>query len=232
MKILMKILRNALVLLALTSVSVALATRVSADTHNKKTVMTFSQPVEIPGQVLPAGTYVFKLESSLSNRHIVQVWDADGMKIIATVLAINDYRLQPTGQTVVKFRETPADAPEALKAWFFPGDNFGQEFVYPKTRAVELAVAEKEPVPSAENTEDATPIVAETPEREEVPVEKAIETEPQVAQEEAPAATEAPTPTPAKELPHTGSSIPLIALLGGFSLGAGLLLKRLASSKA
>jgi hypothetical protein len=159
------------------------------------------------------------------------VWNADGTKIIATVLAINDYRLQPTGHTVVRFTETPADAPEALKAWFYPGDNFGQEFVYPKTRAVELAVAEKEPVPSAENTEEATPIVAETPEREEVPVEKAIETEPPVAQEEAPAPTEAPAPA-TTELPHTASSIPLIALLGALSLGVAISLKRLASSKA
>src|SRR5580658_9759210 len=81
----MKIIKTTLVLVALALVSATLATRVSADTHNKKTVMTFSQPVEIPGQILPAGTYVFKLESSLSNRHIVQVWNADGTKIIATV---------------------------------------------------------------------------------------------------------------------------------------------------
>src|ERR1700684_4357744 len=126
----MKILKTTLAIVALAFVSAGLATRASADTHNKKTVMTFNQPIEIPGQVLPAGTYTFELASSLSTRHIVQVWNADGTKIIATVLAINDYRLRPTGHTVVKFSETPGDAPEALKAWFFPGDNFGQEFVY------------------------------------------------------------------------------------------------------
>jgi heme/copper-type cytochrome/quinol oxidase subunit 1 len=131
----MKIFKTIIAVVALVLMSGAVATRVSADTHNKKTVMTFNQPIEIPGQVLPAGTYTFKLASSLSNRHIVQVWNADGTKIIATVLAINDYRLRPTGHTVVKFSETAGDAPEALKAWFFPGDNFGQEFVYPKTRA-------------------------------------------------------------------------------------------------
>ncbi len=229
----MKIFKTIIAVVALVLMSGAVATRVSADTHNKKTVMTFNQPIEIPGQVLPAGTYTFKLASSLSNRHIVQVWNADGTKIIATVLAINDYRLRPTGHTVVKFSETAGDAPEALKAWFFPGDNFGQEFVYPKTRAVELAIAEKAPVPSGDSTAadiDNTPIVAETPAREEVPVATVIETEPPVAQEEAPAPTEAPAP--AKELPHTASSLPLIGLLGLLSLGVAISLKRFAGSKA
>src|SRR5580658_412579 len=144
-----------------------------ADQENKKTVMTFSQPVEIPGQILPAGTYTFKLLNSPSDRHIVQVFNADGTQLIATILTINDYRLKPTGRTVVKFSEQPGDAPDALKAWFYPGDNFGQEFVYPKQRAIELAVALKEPVPAltADTTDLSTvAIVAVTPEQTEVPV--------------------------------------------------------------
>src|SRR5271169_4979904 len=190
------IIRTTLAVLVFALLGASLATHVSADTENKRTVMTFSQPVEIPGQVLPAGTYMFKLADSQSNRHIVQVFNADGSKIITTVLAVNDYRLRLTGSTVVKFAETPGDAPEALKAWFYPGDNFGQEFVYPKTRAVELAVAEKEPVPSADTATDlnTTPIVAETPEREEVPVATVIETAPPVAEERPPAPVEAPVP--------------------------------------
>lgn len=31
---------------------------------------------------------------------------------------------------------------------FYPGDNFGQEFVYPKQQAIELAAATNEPVPA------------------------------------------------------------------------------------
>src|ERR1700726_4278877 len=137
-----------------------------ADQENKKTVMTFSQPVEIPGQILPAGTYTFKLLDSQSDRHIVQIWDADGSHLITTVLAINNVRLKPTGDTVVKFAERSGDNPEALKGWFYPGDNFGQEFVYPKQRAIELALLAKEPVPAlaSDNTDlKVAPIVAETP---------------------------------------------------------------------
>ncbi len=110
--------------------------------------MNFSQPLEIPGQVLPAGTYTFALVDSLSDRNIVRIFNADGSQVIATILAINNYRLTPTDKTVIKFEERSGDNPEALKAWFYPGDNFGQEFVYPKRRAIQLAVASKEPIPA------------------------------------------------------------------------------------
>jgi hypothetical protein len=183
--------------------------------------------VEIPGQILPAGTYTFKLLNSPSDRHIVQIFNADGTQLIATVLTINDYRLQPTGRTVVKFTEQAGDTPDALKAWFYPGDNFGQEFVYPKTRAIELAVALKEPVPAVpvDSTDLSTvAIVAVTPEQTEIPVTEAVQTSAPVADEPA------PTPAPAvasEELPKTASALPLIALLGMASLGAAIAVKRL-----
>jgi hypothetical protein len=222
----MKIMKTVLVLSVLLLLGATLIPGARADQYNKKTVMTFDQPVEIPGQVLPAGTYTFKLADSPSDRHIVQVWNADGTHIIATVLAINNYRLQPTGKTVVKFAERPGDDPEALKAWFYPGDNFGQEFVYPKPRAIALAVEEKEPVPAlAMDTSDLTtaPIVAETPEQQEVPVATVIETAP-------PAEAAASAPMAAAEtLPKTASTLPLIALLGLASLGVAFMLKRLGS---
>ena len=239
----MKFMRTIFAVLALTLLGATLATGARADESNKKTVMTFSQPIEIPGQILPAGTYTFVLLDSPADRHIVQIFDADGTHIIATVLAINNYRLKPTGDTVVKFAERAGDNPEALKAWFYPGDNFGQEFVYSKKRAVELAVIVKEPVPAlAADDSDikSTPIVAETPEQKEVPVAEVIMVTPApaevvttkpVVQETAPAPVAA-TPAPVvetKELPQTASRLPLIALLGFASLGAALLLKRFSS---
>ncbi len=224
----MKVVKTILVVLALSLLGATLAPGARADEWNKKTVMTFSQPIEIPGQILPAGTYTFRLLDSPSDRHIVQIFSADGMHIIATVLAINNYRLRPTGDTVVKFAERSGDNPEALKAWFYPGDNFGQEFVYPKQRAVQLAVATHEPVPAlAAETEDlkTAPIVAVTPQQEELPVSQVIETAPPVTAQDT-------TPAPAVEatqLPKTGSSVPLYALLGGISLGIAFLLKRFVS---
>jgi hypothetical protein len=223
----MKIIKSVLLVLSLSVLGALFTPRAGADEWNKKMVMTFSQPVEIPGQILPAGTYTIKLVDLASERHVVQFLDADGIKVIATVLAINDWRLRPTGQTVVKFAERTGDNPEALKAWFYPGDNFGQEFVYPKQRAIELAVATKQPVPAL--AEDVTPadlktapIVAVTPEEKEVPVEEVIATAPPAAEQAAPLVAENTS------LPKTASSLPLIALLGIASLGFAFVLKRFA----
>jgi hypothetical protein len=80
----------------------ACATSAKADDWNKKSVVTFGGPVEIPGVhqkgwgVLPAGTYVFKLLNSENDRHIVQIFSQDEKMCIATILAIPDDRMQAT----------------------------------------------------------------------------------------------------------------------------------------
>src|ERR1700726_1399907 len=132
--------------------SVTFAPTAQADDWNRKTVITFSAPVEIPGVhffgwgVLPAGTYVFKILDSQSDRHIVQIFNQDETTVYATILAIPNYRLKATDKTVMTFRERPAGQPGALRAWFYPGRNWGEEFVYPKAKAIELAKATKLPV--------------------------------------------------------------------------------------
>jgi hypothetical protein len=144
----MKPFKALLGLFAVTLLGATVLPSALADSWNKKTVVTFSQTVEVPGKILPAGTYTFQLLDSLSDRHIVQIFNADGSQIIATILAINNYRLQPTGETVMKFGERPGDSPEALRAWFYPGDNFGQEFAYPKTEAMQIASTTHQQVPT------------------------------------------------------------------------------------
>src|SRR5438105_13872850 len=132
--------------------SALFAPSAKADEWNRKTTITLSGPVEIPGVhlagwgVLPAGTYVFKILDSLSDRHIVQIFNQDETTVYATILAIPNYRLQATDKTVMTFRERPAGQPEALRAWFYPGRNWGEEFVYPKAKAIELAKATNIPV--------------------------------------------------------------------------------------
>lgn len=195
-----------------------------ADQWNKKTKMTFNVPVELPGKVLPAGTYVFKLADSMSDRHVVQVFNEDETQIYATILAIPNYRLEPKGETTVHFSERAPGAAQAIRAWFYPGDNFGQEFVYPKVRATELAVETHEKVLAAEVTPtetpkelEQTPVVAVTPERHEVEMTEEVLTKP--VESIAPAPAPAPEPAaPAEELPETASPIPLLGLIGFGSL--------------
>jgi hypothetical protein len=118
----------------------------SADTWDQKTVMTFSGSVELPGKVLPAGSYIFKLADAPGVRNVVQVWNSEQTQLIGTFLTITSERLHAAGKPILKFAERPAGQPEALKAWFFPGSSIGDEFVYPHDEAAALAKANKQPV--------------------------------------------------------------------------------------
>jgi len=119
-----------------------------ADQWNKKTYLTVSEPIQVPGKVLQPGRYVMKLLESPSNRHIVQIFNEREDQLQTTVLAIPNYRLQPTGKTEFQWWETPANQPKAMRALFYPGDNFGQEFAYPKTEAVAIAASTNTSVPT------------------------------------------------------------------------------------
>jgi len=204
-----------------------------ADESNKATIVTFSAPFEIPGvgaQVLPAGTYVFKLLDSLSDRHIVQVLNERQDHVYSTILAIPNYRLQTTNKTVMTFRERAAGHPQAIRAWFYPGNRIGQEFVYPKARAIELAKLTDQPV-LAMPTELAAKLVEPIKSADEPPAIALIEA-PIVAVKpsgEVVAMSEVVEPVPVQiaavqstELPKTASPLPLLGLIGFISIAAGL----------
>jgi hypothetical protein len=110
-----------------------------ADESDQSTTITFSQPIQIPGQVLPAGTYLFKLADSNSNQNIVQVFNADGTVLDATLQTIATERQEPTGHTMVALAKQGAGQPHALLKWFYPGRETGNEFVYPAQKEKELA---------------------------------------------------------------------------------------------
>ena len=214
-----------------------IAPAVKADDWNQKTVFTFSGPVAIPGQILPAGTYVFKLLNSSSNRHIVQVFNQDENHVYGTFLAIPDYHLHPPSQPLVKFHERAADEPQAIKAWVYPGKSYGHEFVYPKTKAVELAHLNNTPVP-AMPTEMAADtlkldIKIDAPEISAMIMAPVVVEEPNGREESVEAAfAETPmTDDSADELPSTASPLPLIAVLGMVSLAAAMAVRIAAPAK-
>jgi hypothetical protein len=110
-----------------------------ADEANHATTMTFSQPIQIPGKVLPAGTYLFKLDNPDSERNTVQIFNADRTVLYATLQTIPTERQEPTGDTVVALAEQEGGQPDVLLKWFYPGDEIGNEVVYPKQKENELA---------------------------------------------------------------------------------------------
>jgi hypothetical protein len=219
------------------------------DDFNKETVVTFNTPVEIPGQVLPAGTYVFKLLDSESNKNIVQIFNKHETHLFATILAVPDYRLEPTGNSVLHFEERAAGAPPAVRAWFYPGDNYGQHFVYPHLRATELAkqtnqnvlsmpneLAANTKAPAKAASEPSVAAMKKADVKAVSPLGGQMELSQAVASRPIPAP--APTPAPAAEptqlasaqrepanLPQTGSDLPVLAMLGVIGLGGACLVE-------
>lgn len=122
--------------------------RARADEWNQKTIFTFKQPVEIPGKVLTPGTYVFKLLDTQADRNVIEVTNKREDHLYGIFLAVPNYRLRTRGKSILTFEERAAGAPQAIKAWFYPGDNYGHEFVYGRKRAMALAKASNQPVPS------------------------------------------------------------------------------------
>jgi len=133
-------------------VTLMAAPGVRADQYDKKTILTFSGPVQIPGATLPAGSYVFKLADLSGNRHVVQVFDKAEKKIYATLLAIPNDRMEPSDEPVVMFSERPAGSPQAVKVWYYPGERIGNEFVYPKSMAMKIAKANRQSVLAMDDT--------------------------------------------------------------------------------
>ena len=106
------------------------ATLAKADEWDKETVVTFSGAVQVPGKDLPAGTYVFKLADSDSDREIVEIRTKDKLQLITRFFAVPTTRLISANTTIVTFEEEPAGASEAVKSWFYPGNAEGLEFIY------------------------------------------------------------------------------------------------------
>jgi len=225
-----------------------LAPEARADAWNKKTIITIDAPMQVPKTVLQPGKYVFKLADSQSDRHIVQIFTEDEKKLITTILAIPNYRLKVRGKSEFGFWETPAGQPRALRAWFYPGDNFGHEFAYPPTTSTEITTYAKQTPPVTYSTTDEDLATAKVEQSKVDTDTYAVETttegktkestEVVVAQNQpapAPApVAEAPAPqplvreqadrpepaqAPAPSLPQTASDYPLIALIGFLSLG-------------
>jgi len=182
----------------------------SADT-SWRSPLTLGEPTEIPGMVLEPGKYTVKVVNTKETRMVVQFLNADETKVFATVMGIPNYRVESKGHGEFSYFQRAEGLPQALKTWFYPANNFGVEFVYPKAEAVKLAQARHEEVYAAETAKPETKeeVVTITPELKEIPVKEAPPQETKVAE----------------TLPKTGSNLPLLALAGLAAIGAGAALR-------
>jgi hypothetical protein len=223
-----------------------------ADEWNKKTILTFSGPVQIPGATLPAGTYVFKLADIPGNRHVVQVFDKDEKKIYTTMLAVPNQRAEPSDKPIVLFSERATGSPQAVKVWYYPGETIGNEFVYPKSQAMKIAKESHTRVLAMNNDNKTANTIGEVPsEMKSATVgyfdengnwqsddNNRIAVADTTARAET---TTAPPPMMArtqsagttgsrperKHLPRTSSSLALFELISGLSLAGGFAVRQL-----
>ena len=115
-----------------------------ADETNECTKITFSAPIQIPGQVLPAGTYIFQQAEPNDNLNLVQVFNADRSVLYATLQTVSTERSEATGDTAITLAEPQSGKPDVLLKWFYPGRLTGHEFVYPKQQEQAIAQAKQE----------------------------------------------------------------------------------------
>jgi hypothetical protein len=238
------------------ALTIVVAPGARADEWNKKTILTFSGPVQIPGATLPAGSYVFKLADIAGNRHVVQVFSKDEKKIYTTMLAIPNQRAEPSDKPIILFSERASGSPQAVKVWYYPGETIGNEFVYPKSQAMRIAkdthtrVLAMNDDSKAANTAGEIPVEMKTAAvgyfdengNWQSDADKPVVT----STAPAPAATTArvePAPAPTmsntqtagtagtrparKHLPRTSSSLALFELISGLSIAGGIAIRQL-----
>jgi hypothetical protein len=227
-----------------------------ASEMDKKTFLTFHRSIEIPGMILPPGDYVMK-RADRSLPDVITFTNRRENHVFATVFAMPTYRDVPTGDVVIITEERPANQPEALKKWFYPGDIVGAEFKYPKHRPVLMAMntssaftERSSSFSSMTSSEPSRPVAEPLVEREAEPLPAAeptpvadrhedLQEEPVLlaqntpqqdpATAQAPAATSPNTDTDNNQLPQTAGNFAAWGLLGMLSVIGGLLLRKFAS---
>jgi hypothetical protein len=132
--------------LVASALAVLSAVPAQAQTIDERTYFTFSAPVEVPGKTLPAGKYLFRLADPDTGRRVVQVLSADGKQVYGMFFSVSADRPVAAPAPEVRFMETPADQPVAIRTWWSPGNRIGREFIYPKDQARRLAGGAAEPV--------------------------------------------------------------------------------------
>jgi LPXTG-motif cell wall-anchored protein len=222
----------------------------SAQPANKRTLFTFTGPVDMPGVALPAGQYEFRLADPDTNRSVVQVRSRDGKKSYGLFLTHSAERTNPARDGEVRFMEAGAGVPPALRTWWYPGETVGYEFVYPKQQARRLAQRTRQYVLTTKNDTTAVAerdtsednLVRISPNGSESPVNEGQQAEGspagraqtgQRADDDAAAAqaprsaTPAPVGTVARartQLPQTASDTPLVAMIGMLLLMAAAIM--------
>lgn len=214
------------------------ATPALAQPLDSRTEFTFNNPVEMPGVTLPPGTYIFRFVDATSGKKVMQVQAKDASsKNYGMFMTISAQRPRASDDAELRFLETPAGQPAAVKTWWYPGNTIGREFIYPKSQARRLAQVTNSPVLTTQADNVSTdrmessdlayvsPSGQETPLSDEELVHRAANTPPVgTAGQSSARATDSPAQegTMARtSLPRTSTPLAGIGLMGVMSLLGG-----------
>jgi hypothetical protein len=215
-----------------------------AQPSDKRTFFTFSRPITLPGVTLPPGKYIFRLADDQTTRKVIQVVSSDGTKPYAMLLTVSNELRDPPKDAEVSFLETASRAPSAIRAWWYPGERTGYEFIYPRAQARRLAqstgssvlttksdttkteetrTGELTRIDSSGHDQDAAAADNASSARERGTVAQDVpRTPPQAAPPSAPSFSQSPVPNPPpvarNTLPQTASQLPFVGLIGLMSL--------------
>ena len=208
---------------------------------DQRTEFTFNAPVELPGVTLPPGTYVFRFVDPSTQKKVMQVMTKDDQKTYGMFLVINAERPKPSDEAELRFMETPAGKPAAVKTWWYPGTTIGREFIYPKSQARRLAMAtnttvlttkaESETVPTTQVASGDLEYVAPNGQETAVASNTAAaaaapdNTLSNAPVQESTSASSMNNASSRRRLPRTNTMLPLLALMGLSSLAGGASLR-------
>jgi hypothetical protein len=230
------------------SVSVRPAAAQGPQPLDDRTEFTFNSPVELPGVTLPPGTYVFHFVDANNQKKVMQVAEKSTNKTYGMFMTINAIRPKASDDAELRFLETPAGKPAAVKTWWYPGNTIGREFIYPKSQARRLAAAtntnvlasksDAETAPAATASATSASLEYVTPNGQESAVtdemlnsvNNAAPTGGTAARnvpvQESTSASNMNNAAPSRSrLPRTNGMLPLLALMGLSSLAGGTSLR-------
>jgi hypothetical protein len=131
------LIRKMLSILCLAFAAAILVPVLHADQANQATKVVFNKPVQIPGKILPAGSYWIQLART-GDPDVVQIF-GEQHELIATLFTITRERSEPTEPAAVVLANPGDGKAQAIVAWFYPNRSEGHEFLYPKVERQELA---------------------------------------------------------------------------------------------
>jgi hypothetical protein len=203
-----------------------------ADDSAKQATVTIQSPEQVPGSVLPAGSYAFKQTGAQLGWTIVQIYSNDGSALVTTILAYPNPKVASNGQNVIVYPANGSGSIPAIEGIVFAGDSTVQQLAYPRTAADQIGTANHIRIPTT-GTDDAYPhSLPDAASSWSAPVANNSDSDASMTAQNTAMTPQNTAMTRQEKLPQTASPLPMIALIGLFSILGIVILRKIRRSSA